>query len=167
MSSVSSVVIFGTDRPWSDGLVKRRYEVTLTDNNLTEHVFIIGPFKVLPTDDGQAQANIELQGRKDEEIIGGQDKTPLWNDTQADYDRRALGLAMLLKDTDDYRATIELFQAMELRSGNNAGQRAATLGVSTVNYNLMADRYGDMIGAAFAIDNALSQVWLDIPPEFE
>ena len=62
MSSVISATTF-SERPWSGGLVKRRYEVTLEDNNLIQSTYVIGPFKVLPVDDGSSHA-LELLNRE-------------------------------------------------------------------------------------------------------
>lgn len=61
MSSVISVVTY-SERPWRDGLVKRRYEVVLEDNNLVQTTHIVGPVKVLPADDGTADADRLLNG---------------------------------------------------------------------------------------------------------
>ncbi len=141
MSSVKSVAVFN-EVPWTGGLVKRRYDVVLTDNNLVDHSFVVGPVKVLPADDGSSVANDQLQQQKDTEL-GNQNIVPSWNNTQADYDRRSLGRAMTILDVDDFISYLALFQAMESRSGANAGQRAATLGVSTANYNQMDSRFSN------------------------
>lgn len=166
MSSVKSITTF-TERPWSDGLVKRRYEVMLTDNDLVDHVHVIGPFKVLPADTGAVQADKLLQRQKDFEISNYEDIVPLWNDTQADYDRIALGQAMLILDVDQFISVLPLFQGMESRSGNNAVQRAATLGVSTANYNLMQSRFNVAVGIQGGVATMNSEAWDVIPEEFK
>lgn len=165
MSNVKSVALF-SERPWRDGLVKRKYTVTLTDNNLVDHTTIIGPYKVLPSHDGSVESLSLLEGLKDSEL-DGIDQVPIYNDSQADYDRRALGQAMLIQDIDDFHQTLPLWLAMQSRSGNNRVQRAATLGVSLANYDLVSDRYRSDQGAASFIDDAKGQVWTELPAEFE
>ncbi len=166
MSSVKSVSIF-SEKPWSNGLVKRKYLVTLTDNNLDDHEIISGPYKVLPSDDGTAVGDRELKGNKDVEL-NKDDKEVLWNDTQADYYRRSLGLAMLIIDIDDLISYIPLFQAMENHpdSGNNAGQRATYLGVVRADYDEIAARFGDAFGVSGGVDTVNAQVWEELPPEW-
>ena len=167
MSVVKSVIVY-SERPWTDGLVKRRYEVTLTDNLGTDHVAIVGMFKVDPLDDGADVANNHLQSRKAKEL-GAADIVPLWNNTQADYDRRSLGQAMTLSDAHEFYDYLPLFQAMESRSGSNINARVATLGVIKSDYTLMANRFGDVQGIAFFLDNAKGQIWAfdQVPVEFE
>ena len=165
MASVKSVTIH-SERPWSNGQVKRRYLVTLTDNNAVDHEIVTMPVKQLPADTGDAVAASLLQGKKNNEVLKG-DIVPEWQDTQADYDRISLGRAMLLTDVDEFYSHLPLFKAMEVRGGANANQRAAYLGVSTANYNLMADRFGDVEGIAFFLDNAKGQIWDEIPEEFK
>jgi hypothetical protein len=163
MANVQSVSIH-FEKPWKD-IVKRRYQVTLLDNNSTEHVVITSAVKVDSSDDGASVGQQVLQEYKDVEL-SEKDITTLWNDTQADYDRRALGRAMNLTDTHEFYSFLPLFQAMEGRGGANAIQRAAYLGVSIENYNLMATRFGDVQGIAFFLDNEKDQIWDTIPQEF-
>lgn len=68
MSSVKSVSIFGTDKAWSGGKVKRRYAVTLTDVNAVDHEFVIGPFKVDSSDNGMTFATNHLSNLKSDEV---------------------------------------------------------------------------------------------------
>jgi hypothetical protein len=164
--TIKSVTTYGPDKAWSDGLIKRRFEVTLTDNDAVDHVFIIGPIKTTADNDGTAIADDLLQSQKDKELSNA-DISPLWNDTQADYDRRALGKAMLISDVDEFISYQPLFQAMESRSGNNAVQRAATLGVSTANYTLMQSRFNDAVGIAGGVANMNSKLWEVVPEEFK
>ena len=165
MSSVISVSVH-TERARSDGNVRRRYLVTLEDNNTVQTDFVVGPITVPPSDDGTNAANAKLQALKDAEL-SHEDKAALWNNTQADYDRRSLGRGMLLNSTDEFYTYLPLFKAMELRSGANANQRASTLGVTIGDYNLMADRFGDVEGISFFLDNSKGQVWEQLPQEFE
>lgn len=165
MAVVKSVTIH-SERPWSNGQVKRRYLVTLTDNNGGDHEIVTMPVKQLPADNGNAVAASHLQGKKNGELLKGA-IVPEWQDTQADYDRISLGRAMLLTDVDEFYTYLPLFKAMEGRSGSNANQRAATLGVSRANYGLMADRFGDVQGVAFFLDNAKGQIWSELPEEFK
>ena len=159
MASVKSVSIY-SDVPWAGGFRKRRYSVILTDNNLVDHTVITNAVKVLESDDGTESALRELNNKKIRELVEGE-KISEWQDTQADYDRRALGIAMTLSDVHEFYSYLPLFKAMELRGGANAAQRASYLGVSSVNYNLMANRFGDVEGISFFLDNAKGQIWSD------
>ena len=165
MSSVKSVAVF-SEVPWSDGLVKRRYDIVLTDNTLVDHSFIVGPVKVVPSDDGTAFAAQQLQRMKDLEL-SNQDIAPIWNNTQADYDRRSLGRGMTILDVDDFISYLPLFQAMESRGGANASQRAAYLGVSTANYNQMDSRFGIAVGIQGGVATMNAEVFDELPQEFE
>jgi hypothetical protein len=51
MSSVKSIAL-QSERPWSNGLFKRRYEIELTDTVGANHVFITMPIKQLDYEDG-------------------------------------------------------------------------------------------------------------------
>ena len=51
MSEVKSISTH-SERPWSGGLVKRRYEITLTDELGVEHISITMPVKQAPDGDG-------------------------------------------------------------------------------------------------------------------
>lgn len=164
MSSIVSVVKFSS-KPWTAGQEKVRWEVTLMDNFAAQHTEVIGPLTRSITDNGQADAAALLQSKKDAEL-GPEDKVPAWNDTQAEYDRRSLGRAMLIDDVDDFYAYLPLFKAMESRGGANAGQRASYLGVLSTDYNLMANRFGDVEGVAFFLDDRKGQIWDELPPEF-
>jgi hypothetical protein len=52
MASVKSIALH-SERPWSGGLFKRRYEIELTDNVGFNHVFITMPIKQLASEDGE------------------------------------------------------------------------------------------------------------------
>lgn len=123
------------------------------------------PVKQQLVDDGSLIATQFLEDKKESELNQGDIPTQ-WNDTQADYDRRALGMAMLIEDVDEFYALLPLFKAMEIRGGANAIQRAIYLGVSNGNYTLIADRFGDVEGISFFLDNAKDQIWDELPEEF-
>lgn len=165
MASVKTIEIF-RERPWRAGLVKRRYRVTLTDNNAVDHVTTLMPSRVDPADDGTTAANDLLESQKNSEL-SNEDKATQWHDSQADYDRRALGFAMTLDSTDEFFTYLPLFKAMELRGGNNPGQRATYLGVQRADYDLMADRFNDVEGVAFFLTDAKGQVWDEIPEDWQ
>ncbi len=76
MSSVKSVTIH-KERPWKNGYVKRFYSVTLTDNDLIDHVFIVGPIKVSATDDGQNAADALLASKRQAEKEAAKTGDPL------------------------------------------------------------------------------------------
>ena len=85
--------------------------------------------------------------------------------SQADYDRRALGQFMTLADVHHFNDGRVLFLAMEVRGGANAGQRATYLGITSGTYSLIDDRFSDLAGAqTFILDNK-NQRWDDIPEE--
>ena len=86
---------------------------------------------------------------------------------QADFDRRLLGRLMTFLDAHVFLAGLPFFQAVEARGGANAGQRAAYLGVDTVSYGLVDDRFGDVQGIAFFLDDDKNNVWNDIPEDWE
>lgn len=106
----------------------------------------------------QALSNIEFDQNYD--------NTNPQHQTQAEFDRRVLAQLMTIIDVHHFRNGLNFFQQIESRGGANANQRATYLGVSTVNYNLIADRYGDIQGAMFFIDNEKGQVWQEVPEEF-
>jgi len=172
MSSVKSVKVF-SEVPWVGRIVKRRYTVVkrrytvvLTDNNLIDHSFVVGPVVVSSVDDGSRIANTHLQSMKDAEL-SNQNIAPLWNDTQADYDRRSLGRAMLIADVDNFISYLVLFQAMESRGGANAGQRARYLGVSSANYNQMRSRFGIAVGIQGGVATMKAEIFDTRPEEFK
>ena len=86
------------------------------------------------------------------------DKVPVYQ-SQADFDRRLLGRLMTQWDVHTFSAGLPFFQAMELRGGANAGQRAAYLGVTTGEYTEVDNRFGDSQGVQFFIDDEKNNVW--------
>jgi len=164
MATVKSVEIY--DDYANGDLRERRYKVTITRNDLVDEEYILSPVIVPVEDDGSAAGAKKLAQLADIEAGSGQDIVAQYQD-QSDYDRRALGRAMTYTDVDEFYAVLPLFKSMETRSGSNANQRASTLGVTRTNYDLMADRFGDVEGIAFFLDNAKGQIWEEIPEEFE
>ena len=133
MATIKSVTLDpANDHPWSGGKRKRRYTIVLTDNNAVDHSTFTMPVKQLPAEDGVAIANQLLESEKQGELNSGDIPTQ-WNDTQADFDRRALGRNMMISDIDEFHATQSFFQAVAVRGGNNANARAAYLGVVTTS----------------------------------
>lgn len=57
-----------TESPLPDGLVRRRYEVTLIDNTGAEHVEVVGMFNHEPSNDGSEVKAQLLQSKKLQEI---------------------------------------------------------------------------------------------------
>ena len=90
------------------------------------------------------------------------DKVPPVYQTQADFDRRLLGRLMTQWDVHTFSAGLPFFQAMELRGGANAGQRATYLGVTTGEYTEVDNRFGDSQGVQFFIDDEKNNVWDDV-----
>jgi len=67
MPSVKSVTVY-SERPWLNGMVKRRYEITLTDDQAIDHVTVTMPIKVDPSDDGVGIADKLLASKKSSEV---------------------------------------------------------------------------------------------------
>ena len=67
MASVKSVTTY-SERPWRNGKVKRRYEITLTDNNAVDHTYILMPVKVDPGHTGDVIAGKYLDGIIEAEV---------------------------------------------------------------------------------------------------
>jgi len=162
MAEVKSVVIYD-DYPNGDKR-ERRYKVTITRNDLVDEEYILSPVVVDVSDDGSASGAKKLQQLADNEL--STEKVAQYQ-AQNDYDRRALGIAMTFTDVDEFYAVLPLFKGMEGRSGSNANQRAATLEVSRAGYDDMANRFNDVEGIAFFLDDHKDQIWEEIPPEFE
>lgn len=164
MATVKSVEIYD-DFAVGD-LRERRYKVTITTNSGVDEEYILSPVIVPDSDDGSEAAAKKLAQLADNEASLGADIVAEYQ-AQNNYDRRALGKAMVLTDVDEFYAVLPLFKAMEARGGANKNQRAAYLGVSGANYTLMEDRFNDVEGIAFFLDNAKGQIWEEIPQEFE
>ena len=147
-------------------LRERRYLVTITTNSLIDEEYILSPVIVDASDDGSIYGAQKLASLADIEAGSGLDIVAEYQD-QPDYDRRALGKAMIGDDIEEFHATLPLFKAMESRGGANANQRATYLSVIRADYDLMANRYGDDEGVAFFIEDHKNQVWEVIPVEFE
>ena len=145
-------------------LWERRYKVTIITNSLQEEVYILSPVVVPVDDDGSASGAKKLQQLADNEL--STEKVAQYQ-AQNDYDRRALGIAMTFTDVDEFYAVLPLFKGMEGRSGSNANQRAATLEVSRAGYDDMANRFNDVEGIAFFLDDHKEQIWDEIPAEWE
>ena len=84
---------------------------------------------------------------------------------QADYDRRALGQFMTLANVHHFNEGRILFLAMESRGGANANQRATYLGITSITYSEIDDRFSDLAGAQTFINDNKLQRWDDIPEE--
>jgi hypothetical protein len=97
---------------------------------------------------------------------GGVERTPT-EQAQADYDRRMLGLYMVETNAHTFLSGLDFFLAVESRGGANAGQRAAYLGVPLAEYNEVANRFGDVQGAAFFLNDDKNQVWDEVKPGWE
>jgi len=164
MATVKSVTIHD-DYPNGD-LRERRYKVTITRNDLTDEEYILSPVIVPESDDGSAAGAKKLASLADIEAGSGKDIVSQYQD-QNDYDRISLGRLMTETDVDAFYAGLPLFKAMETRGGANANQRRAYLGVSSENYTAMANRFNDVEGIAFFLDDHKDQIWEEIPPEFE
>ena len=86
-------------------------------------------------------------------------------DRQANFDRRALGQFMTLRDVNHFNEGRVLFLAMEARGGANAGQRATYLGITSVTYGEIDNRFSDLAGAQTFIEDNKNQRWDSVPEE--
>ena len=171
MPIVSSEII--EDRP--NGTERRNVTEAHTDNVGKIHNQRYSCPTVWDVDqeliDHAAQLDATLPTNESSEAAGGvefndPDVTPDYQ-TQADYDRRTLGF--LMTETDSYILLqgLPFWQAVETRGGANANQRAAYLGVSRANYDLVSNRFGDVQGAANFLNDEKGQIWTEIPEEFQ
>jgi hypothetical protein len=67
MALVKSISLH-SERPWSNGLIKRRYEITLTDNLGADHTYITMPVKQLASKDGATIAADYLAAKINGEV---------------------------------------------------------------------------------------------------
>jgi len=165
MPSVKSVSVF-REKPWSGGLVKRKYLVTLTDNDGIDYEIISGPYKVLPSDDGSAAGLRELKGKRKLEL-GPEIKNAVWQDPKK-YLVRSLALVMRSRDPFVLRRYLPLWDNMKSRpaSGNTSASRAAWLGVKLADYNRMNVRFNALELAVIFLDDDKNHVWNETPAEF-
>ena len=145
------------------GVYDKRERMAGTD---TETEYLTRRLELIPTAE-KYFANIELSQAYSAASTGQSPERVAEHQTQAEFDRRLLGRLMIDPDIYTFHAAQPFWSAVQARGGANANQRAAYLGVSRANYDLIANRFGDDQGAAFFIDNAKGQVWSEIPAEFE
>jgi hypothetical protein len=69
MALVKSIALH-SERPWSGGLFKRRYEIELTDNVGVNHVYATMPIKQLAVEDGATIAADYLAAKIIGEVSG-------------------------------------------------------------------------------------------------
>jgi hypothetical protein len=81
---------------------------------------------------------------------------------QADFDRRLLGLVMTLDNANTFLGAIDFFQAMEIRGGANAAQRATYLGVILDDYQLTETRFNQIMGTATVLEADQLRVWEEL-----
>jgi hypothetical protein len=67
MASVKSIALH-SERPWSGGLFKRRYEIELNDNAGVSHVYVTMPIKQLASEDGATVAADYLAAKINGEV---------------------------------------------------------------------------------------------------
>ena len=86
---------------------------------------------------------------------------------QADYDRRVLGRMMMVVNINYFLAAYAFFQAVELRGGANAIQRAAYLGITATEYGEIDDRFSNVSGVAWFVEDEKNMIWQELPEVFE
>ena len=92
------------------------------------------------------------------------DKTAQYQ-TQADFDRRLLAHMMLVENAHHFYASYPFFQAVETRGGANANQRATYLGVTSVEYGQVEDRYNNVSGVSWFLTDEKNQIWTEYPSD--
>lgn len=94
------------------------------------------------------------------------DKVPSDQQTQPEFDRRVLGRMMLIDSAHIFHNAYVMFLTVNARGGNNANQISTYLGISTANYNRIAERFDSVnLSADFLADERL-QIWDELPDEF-
>ena len=91
------------------------------------------------------------------------DKVPPDHQTQADFDRRLIAELMQNTSIEATIASLSFWAAHQLRSGNNNGQRAATLGVPAAEYAEADSRFGVAQGIAGGVTTWKSETWSNPP----
>ena len=97
-------------------------------------------------------------------IAGNNPDRTAEHQTQASFDRRFLGRSMQL-DAQPFYNCLPVYQRV-LTQGNNAGQRAAYLGVPTADFNLIDTRYTNVMGIAWFLNDEKQQTWSKLPENF-
>ena len=87
--------------------------------------------------------------------------------SQSDYDRRVLGRMMMEENIHYFLAAYSFFQAVELRGGANTNQRAAYLGITSIDYGLIDDRFSNVNGVAWFVTDEKNMIWPELPEVFE
>ncbi len=80
-----------------------------------------------------------------------------------DFDRQVLFEFMKIADVDDFRSSLDFFDAVSTRGGANRLQRAAYLGIDVSIWDQIDDRYNDLRGSLTFIDNRKGLVWTGDP----
>lgn len=86
---------------------------------------------------------------------------------QEDFDRRVLGRMMLIINAHVFHAAYLMFQAVEIRSGTNPNARAAKLGITRDDYNLIASRFNSVHPLEWFLNDEKNMVWDELPDVFE
>ena len=157
MAGVKSVTVY-SERPWRDGLVRRRYEVTLTDNFLVDEVIVTMPVNVLPSDDGTALASRILANKEASEeagIEGAEDPlsytlNPRWSAVKpvAKY-----AIRWMMREKDPY-IVLQLKPLLEYIQANyNATQVANLLDITPTQVSKMNARINTVLDAT--VESAL------------
>ena len=117
---------------------------------------------VLEVEDGLALAEIMEAVSRAENYLNP-DKVPADHQLQANFDRRVLGRVMMLEDAHAVLAAYPMFQAMELRGGANANQRASYLSITLATYNQIDERFSNVNGIAWFLNDEKNQIWTELP----
>lgn len=109
-------------------------------------------------------AQQEVKDQIEIAIQGGNPDKVAEHQTQADFDRRFLGEAMLL-DAQPFYNCKPVFDRVQTE-GANANQRASYLGVTSAEYGLVDDRYNNVNGVAWFLNDEKGMQWVEINEAF-
>lgn len=163
------------DDAQTDGRRHLRYE--FTDHLGKKH--LSGLKKALPAFNANADLIIQIPAMEDflatQEVIDAINKAEnLINpdkvsehQAQEDFDRRVLGRMMLIIDAHVFHAAYPMFKAVEIRSGTNPNARAAKLGITRGEYDLIASRFNSVHPLEWFLNDEKNMVWDELPDVFE
>jgi hypothetical protein len=161
MSSVVSVSVYGNDRPWVNGLVRRRYEVTLEDNDAVQHVRVSRPLKIAASDDGTATADRMLAGEMAREIgraISSDDSltltlNPKWSTTK---DMAKAIIYKMMKERDPYLVIQHEALLNYIRANYTGAQIANLLDITIAQVQKMAVRIDAILSDTATVKDSLA-----------
>ena len=143
----------------TDEVMRKRLSIGLTDDAMTEAI---------------AYDSAVLDEMEQREVSYGVSLTnqgvspdiTVEHQPQADYDRRVLGRLMIESNIHYFLAGYSFFQAVELRGGANANQRAVYLGITSVEYSEIDSRFSNVNGVAWFVQDEKDMIWPELPEDY-